>query len=457
MSPIDYYAQKIIQTRIAEYCGGWAESPEAFTTEFLAAAGEGLADKKSNGIFLISTKDKFPWILENGLDIFRSHWDRENTLSVLDLEYFNLDFPGEAYFQPEKTFRKLEPVYEAALDVFYRFGIMPLVIMTGQGYHFPSRIRRGSKTEKRIEEIGKVAKSLAKKYAFPENGWRYVSRRHGQAFDGMGRLMEYITHLLIKHARRKTTLPLVCTDVAVGKGPCGREAISLDLSMYGDPLHTRAIRCAFSTYQKHRLYRDRFGENAAQQIPIQLTLPRLNNKLDQLLSWRLNFDRTINYAKEIRTIIPDATAYFGELILAYKHSLLCHFHQEFDRSFEEEKIPKLEIGGLPACIQHCLLYPNDHLLKPTNVQTLTRILLKQGWLPGQIVNLITSKYEQDYDWQDLWKRYDTSTRASFYVRIFSGLIACGLDKEIDLNCVSHQEKGYCVPGGCKHNLADYRL
>lgn len=457
MSPVNYYAQKLIQQRIAEYCGGSAEYPENFNCEFLMSAGTNLPPQASRQKFLISTKDKFFWILENGLDIFRSHWDRENTLGILDLEYFNLDFPGEAYFRPEETFRKIEPVYDAALDVFYRFGIMPLGIMTGQGYHFSSRLRRGSRAEKKLEEIGRAGDSLSVKYSFPPGGYRYVSRGHGRSFDGMGRLMEYVSHLIIRQARKRTQLPLVCTDVAVGKGEVGREAISLDLSMYGDPLYTRVIRCAFSTYQKHWLYQNRFGAITAQKIPIQVALPRKGNNLAQLLNLRSQFDAVGVYARDIPAIIPDATPFYEELILGYKHSLLYKFHREFDRSLNEGKYPELDINTLPSCVQHCLRFPNDHLLKPTNIQTLTRILLKSGWSAGTIARFIVSKYENDYGWQDLWKYYDATTRASFYVRIFSGLIACGLDQEIDLNCVSHREKGYCVPGGCKHNLAEYRL
>jgi len=40
--------------------------------------------------------------------------------------------------------------------------------------------------------------------------------------------------------------------------------------------------------------------------------------------------------------------------------------------------------------------------------------------------------------------------------MFSGLIADGTDRLVDQNCISHQEKGFCIQPNCGYNLADYR-
>ncbi|MCX7940568.1 MAG: hypothetical protein N2555_02195, partial [Endomicrobia bacterium] len=112
---------------------------------------------------------------------------------------------------------------------------------------------------------------------------------------------------------------------------------------------------------------------------------------------------------------------------------------------------------LPPCVRHCLIEPNDHLLKPTNLQTLTRVLIKLGWHPKHIAGLIRSKYERNYGWGEIWYKYDAASRANFYVRIYSDLILTGIDKEEDLNCWSHFEKGYCWQPNCGFKLENYRL
>jgi hypothetical protein len=41
--------------------------------------------------------------------------------------------------------------------------------------------------------------------------------------------------------------------------------------------------------------------------------------------------------------------------------------------------------------------------------------------------------------------HDAATRADFYVRIFAGQFAAGVDDLVDFNCSSIREKGLCVP------------
>jgi hypothetical protein len=54
-----------------------------------------------------------------------------------------------------------------------------------------------------------------------------------------------------------------------------------------------------------------------------------------------------------------------------------------------------------------------------------------------------------HGWGDRWREYDPATRAEFYVRLFAGQIATGLDTGVDFNCVSQQEKQFCWnPCGC---------
>jgi hypothetical protein len=107
-------------------------------------------------------------------------------------------------------------------------------------------------------------------------------------------------------------------------------------------------------------------------------------------------------------------------------------------------------------MQWLLDHPNDWLLKPAALQYIARILTTLDWHPRSIAELIRSRYETDCDWGDYWTRQDPMNRAMFYTRLFTGLIATGRDQLVDLNCVSHREKGFCMIPGCFHNLVQYK-
>ena len=462
---VDFYKDSNVRQRIGEYCGGIEGDFSAFTAEYLVGYGEFL---RQTGLspegFLSTSQDGFFWILEKGLDIFRSIWDRQSILSVLDIEYFNLDFPGEPYLYPQETFQKLEPVYNAVLTVFYRFNIIPLVVMTGRGYHFTSRVVLGTGTEKKLEEIGRIEDTLAGKYA-TSSGRRHrsVPFSHGRVFDGMGRLMEYLAHLVMKEVRGKTSIPVVCTEVACQQGKKGREAISLDLSMYGDPIYLRDIRCPFSSYQKHKVERYKVGDEVSERTPVMVALPRGDlDSLPELLKIRQNFHRAIEYATTGTTGIPDQSKGFENLIRSYIRSRLYQFHKYFD---SEEHNPywdwgktydRFDLNKLPPCVSHALRVPNEHLLKPTNLQILTKVLSGMGWHPKHIAGLIRSKFERDYGWGSFWLKYDAATRADFYVRTFAGLLRDGSLDGDELNCLSHRRKGYCWRPDCGFNLEKYK-
>ncbi len=88
--------------------------------------------------------------------------------------------------------------------------------------------------------------------------------------------------------------------------------------------------------------------------------------------------------------------------------------------------------------------PNDLLLKPAGIQIVTRSLLAEGWHPRHIAGLIRSKFaDPSFSWGIDWNDYEPGTRADFYVRLFAGLYATGLDQLVDMNCVSTAEKGFC--------------
>lgn len=465
LNQIEFYRDASVRQRIAEYCGGGQDDFSAFSAHYLLGHGEVLSQKGvSPERFVSTSQDGFFWILENGLDVFRSIWDRKSILSILDIEYFNPDFPGEPYLCPEETFEKLEPVYKASIAVFYRFNIIPLVVMTGKGYHFTSRVVLGTEVEKRLEEIGRIEDSLAGKYATSSGRQhRPVSYSHGRVFDGMGRLMEYLIHLIMREVRGKTTIPVVCTQAECEPGRKGREAISLDISMYGEPIYLRAIRCPFSSYQKHILENYILENRNSKRAQVMVAIPRGDiDSLSVLLAIRRNFHLAMKYASESDTYIPEESKGFENLSRSYRRSRLYQFHKYFDSEEHNaywdwrKTYDHFDLELLPPCVSHALAVPNDHLLKPTNLEILSKVLAGMGWHPKHIAGLVRSKFERDYGWGNLWLKFDAATRANFYIRTFAGLLGDGSIDGNELNCLSHGRKGYCRKRDCGFNLESYK-
>ncbi|MDI6640803.1 MAG: hypothetical protein QME68_00620 [Elusimicrobiota bacterium] len=482
----EYYSNKIIKERIAQYCGGELTNLDGFSSVYLVGLHNSFHPIKGQYFFAACKSDFFS-LLERGVDIFRSIWDEKAVLCVIDVDYVNLNYPGEAFFNPEQSFRKLEPVYCLTKNLLEKFAIDFLAIMTGQGYHFVFKVpvgvtvithsggqvleeaRSGTGTGQsnrafeQLYKIGKIESSLEGKYS-STHGRRMsvVPKEVALAYDGAGRIIEYFVHLVMKGLKDYIGIPVTFFDVACGN----KEMIVFDLSMYADPIYMRDIRCPFSVYQKHKLFKDKFGDDTSSQTPFFISLPRNSNtSLEELLRIRTDFAESIKYAEKAQTEIPDASNGVMKLIKSYKASKVRKFHKYFDLQEHDhwtvwnETYDLLNLNTLPPCVSHCLKYPNDHLLKPTNIQTLTRVLLKLNWHPKHIAGLIRSKYERNYNWGEMWFKYDAATRANLYVRIFSALLLTGLDKEEDLNCSSHKEKGYCLKKGewCNFNLADYKI
>ena len=128
----EYYAIRRCRSGSRNNCGGAPRSRSSARGVPRRLRG-GAPSATSPPAYVSTPKKGFHYILDSGLDIFRSLWDRVHTLGVLDVEYFNLDRPGAVYLDQVGVFKKIEPVYRAILDVYGRYGIQPLVLMTGQG------------------------------------------------------------------------------------------------------------------------------------------------------------------------------------------------------------------------------------------------------------------------------------------------------------------------------------
>ena len=151
-------------------------------------------------------------------------------------------------------------------------------------------------------------------------------------------------------------------------------------------------------------------------------------------------DDSANYAGAIKTDIPESSDGVERVIASYKRSDLFKFHNDFDRTQHDspnrwsETYDKYHSQDQRA--EQILMNPAPALLKPNNIQYLTRRLMAEGWHPKHIAGLIRSKYERDYGWGKKeggnfnFHKYDACAHANKWVRFYGGLISTGLDSRI---------------------------
>ncbi len=376
-------------------------------------------------------------MLENGDGIGRSLYDTHSVLVHLDLEYVNHDEPASAFTDPWRAFQLQEPVIGKIEELLSGWGIRPLHLLTGQGHHFVWRFLRGSDIERRISYLVPSADS--------DGG--------EQVFANLALLMEYFAHRIKETAEPETEIPVEITASQVLAPKSGhRELISIDISEYGDPLVSRAIRIPFTRYLKpwsSGIARSMGLEN---QIGPCICIPLHEIDVTQALRLRQDPADVLALARRCCMLIPEEGEGTGYLLDDYLGSNLRVFHQRFYEAKHDppETWPMTyghtPLHELPGCVRHVLQHPNDLLLKPSAIRLVTRCLLAREWHPRHIAGLVRSKFEDPaYEWGDRWEGYSPALRADFYVRLFSGQISTGLDRMTDLHCDATDVQGPCWP------------
>lgn len=363
----------------------------------------------------------------------------------LDIEYVNFDDPAAAYLDAPRIFRMQQPLVEAIEARLLAFGIRYLHLVTGQGHHFVWRIPKESPVARAIADLGIRTPPDA---SSPESE---------PVFGHLALMMEHFAHLVKRDAAPQCEVPVEITAQHVGPGSSGaREMLSIDLSEYGDPLHSRMIRIPYTVYRKPWISGLMGRMGIEERVRGFFALPLHEMGLAELLRLRHQPSKIIALARRAGVNIPVQERGTARLMDDYLHSPLCTFHRAFyaisqdHPSLWAEGYDKTPMDALPPCAAHVLTAPNDWLLKPSGMQLVTRCLLALGWHPRHIAGLIRSKFANPaHGWGGKWREYDPSMRAEFYVRLFAGQIATGLDGGIDFNCVSQQEKQFCWnPHGC---------
>ncbi|MGJ8643012.1 MAG: hypothetical protein ACSHX9_06360 [Luteolibacter sp.] len=444
MSP--FYSDPAVRQRLIEYLGG--DTLDSATAVYVT---------HSDGC-LFQRSELYPpaglgKLLDLELDVARSLADRESLLFHLDIEYVNFDSPAEAYADPYRAFGLQEPVVRVVEELLLGWGITPLHLITGQGHHFVWRVGINSEVAGRIAALDPAPESTSSCHGRAGNGVAgEIGLEMQRMFTAVALPMEYLAHRIKWLAAPLSELPVEITAVHVGPGAGSkREIVSIDISEYGDPLHTRMVRMPYTNYLKPWVSGLAEAWNLGDGLPRFRAIPLFEMNFREAIECRGNEKATKDLARRACTAIPrhdDGTMRFLEDYLA---SDLRKFHEHF---YSVPHVPKEQWGeayepmptGIAPCGSILLERPNDLLLKPAGMQLVTRLLLGLGWHPRHVAGIIRSRFENPrYGWGVDWGEYDAGVRADFYVRIFAGLLRTGVDELVDFNCVSTAEKGFCSP------------
>lgn len=440
----ELYEDRNVRRRIIEYLGGSTLADA--TAVFLMGSDFSHPDELN-----FRPVGMIDYFLDTRRDISRSLWDRKSLIAHLDIEYVNFDFPAEPYIDMERSFLLQEPVAHAVERLVLEFGIAPLHLLSGRGHHFVWKIPRGGPAYTSLAGLGPVPEPLREVNRTPHEPVNEpVPDELGRAFSGLALVMEYLAFLIRERSAPAARVPVELTDVQTGPGERGREAISIDISEYGDPLHTRMIRIPFTVYRKPWEKGIADDPSVASEIPVLFMIPLHEMDLSTALRVMRDQERIRELAGRASTSIPDQEDGMGRLIEAYGLSEVKRYHDWFysqehqppERWPETYDLTPREI--LPPCARTMLEYPNETLLKPAGIQFFVRVMLALGWHPRHIAGLIRSRYERDFGWGPLWYRYDAATRADFYTRVFTGLFVTGRDDLVSFNCRSTKEMGLCL-------------
>jgi hypothetical protein len=453
----EYYGSPVVRARILEYCGASAGGRPT-CVDFA-----GLTDDRARfvtwGRAPRYESTELNTLLASCADISRSLWDTSSLLIHLDFDYQNLDSPGEAYHHPAEVFFKLEPAYRAAQHVFRRFGLPLLTLMTGRGYHFTGCVPLNSPSVDRLAALAPEAPRWLATLSARRPSWltAELSERHAKAYVGAGMAVEYLAHRILRRSEPRSPIPVVLNGVVVGTGLAGRECTSIDLSYAGDPMDVRHLRVAFGAYQKHRFRPDIVAHRGASERPPFIAVPRGDESLEHLLSHGREFAHAARAARVRSTRLPVVTSGVDALLDSYATSRLARSHRRFYASprrsvAEGDALFRALPASLPPCVMRPLGTPNDWLLQPTSLQHVTRALMTEGIPPRDIAAIVHARYAADCAWGRRWAWLDAETRAEFDVRVFAGLIEAGVDRAIDFNCTSAQEKHLCPREPCGQDL-----
>ncbi|MBV8273890.1 MAG: hypothetical protein JO170_01340 [Verrucomicrobia bacterium] len=454
---MNHYTNSAVRARIAEFLGVGCNGSNPTAVEFATS------DEATHLPCLPRSFAELSTSLLHNLEIFRSLWDRDSLLADLEIKYVNFDDPALPYTDYARTFALQEPLRRETQKALLGFGIAPLHLLSGRGHRFLWRIRRGSGSFARLANLGRMPPSLRAHYDQRSSpGGEKVDHTLGNAFVGLGRIMEYFAAEVKKRVAPILRLPIELSDIEVGPGERGREMISFDISQYADPLYARFTRVAYSRYLRASEQLGRMTDETASSLPSLFVIPLYEMSVDEALQVMHAPEAVAALASYAPANIPDCSDGTGNLLNSYLSSELAQFHCDFYAGEPEpperwpETYDRIDLDQLPPCVQFLLLNPNDLLLRSSSMRRVVLTLLSLGWHPRHIAGLIQSRFEHDFGWNNHWVNYDPATKAEFFTRVFAGLVIGGYDDLVDFNCCSTQEQKICFQPRCQDNLERFR-
>jgi hypothetical protein len=454
---MNHYANWAVRARIAEFLGVESNGSNPTAMSFTTADEETHVPRKALPFGHLSAS------LQHNLEIFRSLWDRESLLVDLHIEYVNFDFPAQPYIEFERTFLLQEPVKREIQQALLHYGIAPLHLLSGRGHHFLWRVRRASDCFTRLTHLARMPCSLRDRYDQRTSpSGEKIDHALGNAFIGLGRIIEYFAAEIKKRTAPMLRLPIELSAIEVGPGECGREMISFDISQYADPLYARFTRAAYSRYLNIPGKSDTTTDEAGSGLPPLFVVPLYEMNVSEALHVMRDPKAVIALASYAPAKIPDCSEATENLLNTYLASELAQFHCDFYAEDPDpsqrwpETYDRMDMSQLAPCVQFLLENPNDLLLRPSSLRRVVLTLLSLGWHPRHISGLLQSRFEHDFGERNYWNRYDPAIRAEFFTRVFAGLVIAGYDDLIDFNCCSSQEQKICLQSNCRDNLERFR-
>jgi len=433
-----YYANADVRSRMIESLGG--RTLDDATCYYIGRCWDTIKPG-----FNMRRPAELGVFLANEWDVARSLWDREWLVADLDIEYVNFEFPAEPFLDHERTFSLQQPVHYAVQRILSAAGIRPLHSITGRGHHFMWKSPLTGPAFEQLARIGRLSSSLERLYATPQPpDGEPVDPTVARAFSGLGLVMEYVAYTVLSESQSQCPLPVLPEAIDMGPQERGREIITLDISEYADPLHTRGLRIPFSIYLKPWQRPEILTPAIEGRVPVMIMVPSDTLDVEQVTPIMRDLGKAAQWASHASGLIPDCAHGMEQLVALYLRSEVRRYHDWFYSMEHEppEKWPftydRTPLADLPPHVRDILRTPNDALLNPGPVRQLVAVLLERGWHPRHIAGLIRSKYERNYGWLNQWYVYNAGMRADFHARVLAGMIRMGYDQLTDLTAEVHR-------------------
>lgn len=344
------------QDKALEYSAG---------ADYLVAFGTNIPrDNMKNGdspeLFRSFPHHSLDYFSAIGSDIFRSILDIGSTVMLLDVELYSSRFKYKFAEDQINTYSTLEPFNQCVMDVLNSFGIVPLTIATGQGYHYVWRVDNGKPESDMLTNLGRsglmepemsTLEYLNKSFFGDRIFDHYTTRREGAnkrpileegaRWHATGKLMEYLSNIVMRLAPEYgIDHPIHMGDIHTNYQD--NEGINLDISSFEAPIQMRDIRVPFTTHQKQLASGNKFA-------PVRVAIPRfipaydniyghdVDLPLEDLVHLRDNYWDAHNFAQTVRMEIPENATGVARMINSYLQTELAQFHEIFDYSSPDYK------------------------------------------------------------------------------------------------------------------------